>query len=74
MRYETQETDWDPDDMAKVAVHEAGHAVVAWPFGLPLKRIYLDLATQRGCGRCDRPLSRARDCIPLANSGIVSLV
>jgi hypothetical protein len=26
MRYETQGTDWDPNDRAKVAVHEAGHA------------------------------------------------
>src|SRR5262245_8849331 len=34
MRYETQVTDRDPDDMAKVDVHEAGHAV-AWLFGLP---------------------------------------
>jgi len=52
--------------MAKVAVHEASHAVVAWLFGLTLKGIYLDLATQGGCGRRDGPL--------LANSGIVSLV
>jgi hypothetical protein len=41
-------TDWDPDDMAKVAVHEAGHALVAWLFGIPLKRIYLDLNSQGG--------------------------
>jgi hypothetical protein len=41
-------TTWDPDDMEKVAFHEAGHAVVAWLFGLPLKRIYLDLKTEGG--------------------------
>ena len=39
---------WDPVDMQKVAFHEAGHAVVAWLFGLPLKRIYLDLETEGG--------------------------
>ena len=48
MRYETQETDWDPDDMAKVAVHEAGHAVVAWLFGRPLKGIYLTWQRKAG--------------------------
>jgi ATP-dependent Zn protease len=26
-------TTWDRDDMAKVAFHEAGHAVVMWLFG-----------------------------------------
>ena len=41
-------TDWEPDDMAKVAFHEAGHAVVAWLFGLPLKRIYLNLEKEGG--------------------------
>lgn len=41
-------TTWDPIDMEKVAFHEAGHAVVAWLFGLRLKRIYLDLETEGG--------------------------
>jgi len=41
-------TDWDPDDMAKVAFHEAGHAVVMWLLSVPIKRIRLDLNTQGG--------------------------
>jgi hypothetical protein len=41
-------TTWDPVDREKVAFHEAGHAVVAWLFGLPLVRIYLDLETEGG--------------------------
>lgn len=36
-------TAWDPVDMEKVAFHEAGHAIVGWLFGLPLKGICLDL-------------------------------
>ena len=35
-------------DMKKTAVHEAGHAIVAWLFGLALTRIYLDLETEGG--------------------------
>jgi hypothetical protein len=39
---------WDPVDMEKAAYHEAGHAVVAWSFGLPLARVYLDLEKEGG--------------------------
>jgi len=45
---EAMATDWASDDMAKVAFHEAGHAVVMWLLGIPLERIYLDLNSQGG--------------------------
>ena len=41
-------TTWDPDDMKKVAFHEAGHAVVMWLLGIPLKHIRLDLEKEGG--------------------------
>jgi hypothetical protein len=41
-------TGWDPVDMEKAAFHEAGHAVVMWLLGIPLKRIYLDLNSEGG--------------------------
>ena len=41
-------TDWNPGDMAKVTFHEAGHAVVMWLLGVPIKGIYLDLNSQGG--------------------------
>jgi hypothetical protein len=34
--------------MEKTAFHEAGHAVVGWLFGLPPKRMYLNLETEGG--------------------------
>jgi hypothetical protein len=46
--------------MEKVAFHEAGHAVVAWLFGLSLKRIYLDLKTEGGAAPADGPASLAK--------------
>ena len=41
-------TDWDPDDMAKCAYHEAGHAIVAWSFNLVVQRVYLDVGENSG--------------------------
>jgi hypothetical protein len=41
-------TTWDPVDVEKAAYHEAGHTVVAWSFGLPLARVYLDLEKEDG--------------------------
>jgi hypothetical protein len=34
--------------MAKAAFHEAGHAVVAWSFGLVVHGVYLDVANNSG--------------------------
>ena len=39
---------WDPAVTERTALHEAGHAVVAWSFGLTVGSIHLDLATQGG--------------------------
>jgi peptidase M50B-like protein len=41
-------TIWNPDDMAKAAFHEAGHAVVAWSLCLRVEHIELDLANNSG--------------------------
>jgi Peptidase M50B-like len=41
-------TTWDPDDMAKAAFHEAGHAVVAWSFCLSVEHIELDVRNNSG--------------------------
>jgi len=45
---------WDPDDKERTALHEAGHAVVAWSFDLPLGSIYLDLEKESGGTTADR--------------------
>jgi hypothetical protein len=39
---------WDPDDKERTALHEAGHVVVAWSFGLLVGSIHLDLKTKGG--------------------------
>lgn len=39
---------WDPDDKERAALHEAGHAVVAWSFGVTVECIYLDLEKESG--------------------------
>jgi hypothetical protein len=39
---------WDPDDKERTALHEAGHAVVAWSFNLTVGCIHLDLNSQGG--------------------------
>ena len=39
---------WDRDDKERTALHEAGHAVVAWSFGVTVERIYLDLVNESG--------------------------
>jgi hypothetical protein len=44
----TMESTWDRDDMAKVAVHEVGHAIVRWLFGLSFHSIRLDVENQGG--------------------------
>jgi hypothetical protein len=33
---------WDPDDKERTALHEAGHAVVAWSFNVVVGCIHLD--------------------------------
>jgi hypothetical protein len=35
-------------DLEKAAYHEAGHAVVAWSFGVSVSGIYLDLQNESG--------------------------
>jgi hypothetical protein len=40
---------WNPDDKERTALHEAGHAVVAWSFGVAVvKCLYLDPKTHGG--------------------------
>jgi hypothetical protein len=39
---------WDPSDKEKTALHEAGHAVVAWSLDAPVKGVYLDLENESG--------------------------
>ena len=39
---------WDRDDNERTALHEAGHAVVAWSLGVTIERIYLDLENKSG--------------------------
>jgi hypothetical protein len=39
---------WDPDDLERTALHEAGHAVVAWSFGVTVGCIHLDLEKEGG--------------------------
>jgi hypothetical protein len=39
---------WDPDDKDRTALHEAGHAVVAWSFGVTVGCIHLDLENKSG--------------------------
>jgi ATP-dependent Zn protease len=39
---------WDPDDKERTAFHEAGHAVVAWSFGVVVHRVRLNLEKQNG--------------------------
>ena len=39
---------WNPDDKERTALHEAGHAVVAWSLGLPVGGIHLDLKSEGG--------------------------
>ena len=45
---------WDPDDKERTALHEAGHAVVAWSFGLTVECVYLDLEKEGGNTLTDR--------------------
>jgi hypothetical protein len=46
-------------DLEKAAYHEAGHAVVAWSFGVPVGGIYLDL--QNESGHMDAPSPKHMD-------------
>jgi hypothetical protein len=39
---------WDPDDKERTALHEAGHAVVAWSFHVRVEGVHLDLKTGGG--------------------------
>ena len=39
---------WNPDDKKRTALHEAGHAVVAWSFGVTVGCIHLDLENKSG--------------------------
>jgi hypothetical protein len=39
---------WDPDNKDRTALHEAGHAVVAWSFGVTVGCIHLDLENKSG--------------------------
>ena len=39
---------WDPDDMKRTALHEAGHAVIAWSFLVIVECIHLDLDNRSG--------------------------
>jgi ATP-dependent Zn protease len=39
---------WDPEDMAKAAFHEAGHAIVAWSLCLTVDHVELDVANNSG--------------------------
>jgi hypothetical protein len=39
---------WDFDDKERTALHEAGHAVVAWSFGVAVGCLYLDPKTKGG--------------------------
>ena len=39
---------WDPKDKERTALHEAGHAVVAWSFGVTVGCIHLDLEKESG--------------------------
>jgi len=39
---------WDRDDKERTAFHEAGHAVVAWSFGVIVGCIHLDLKNESG--------------------------
>jgi hypothetical protein len=39
---------WNRDDKEKTALHEAGHAVVAWSFGVTAEHVYIDLETKGG--------------------------
>jgi hypothetical protein len=49
----------DPVIMKKVAFHEAGHAVLAWSFGVPVGGVYLDL--QKESGHIDAPSHKHMD-------------
>ena len=46
-------------DLEKAAYHEAGHAVVAWSFSVPVGGIYLDL--QNESGHTDAPSHKHMD-------------
>jgi hypothetical protein len=39
---------WDPDDKERTALHEAGHAVLAWSFGVTVGCIHLDVENESG--------------------------
>ena len=39
---------WDPEDKERTALHEAGHAAVAWSFGVTVGCIHLDLKNESG--------------------------
>jgi hypothetical protein len=39
---------WDADDLERTALHEAGHAVIAWSFGVTVGCVHLDDAKQGG--------------------------
>src|SRR5215831_13835161 len=39
---------WDPEDKERTALHEAGHAVVAWSFGITVGCIHLDIEKEGG--------------------------
>jgi hypothetical protein len=39
---------WDPDDKERTALHEAGHAVVAWSFHVIVDGVHLDLKNKSG--------------------------
>jgi Peptidase M50B-like len=39
---------WNPEDKERTALHEAGHAVVAWSFGVTVGYIHLDLENESG--------------------------
>src|SRR5262244_1504484 len=39
---------WDPEDKERTALHEVGHAVVAWSFGITVGCIHLDIEKEGG--------------------------
>jgi hypothetical protein len=40
--------EWDPNDKERTALHEAGHAVLAWSFRVTVGCIHLDVKRQSG--------------------------
>jgi hypothetical protein len=62
------EVTWDPEDMERAALHEAGHAVVAWSFGVIVGCIHLDLKNKSGsahiaCTAHLEPFEQIANCL-----------